>query len=171
MGAFRDLAGQKFGRLTATYPTQERSGHNVIWACGCDCGNLTAVAGDSLLSGNTKSCGCLWREVRAKTKPRLRHGEAANGKQTRLYRIWAGMKGRCFNLNAPDYKYYGAKGIQVCDEWRWKYMKFKVWALQKGYKKHLSIDRINNRGNYEPSNCQWITLSENTKKAWEERRR
>lgn len=88
------------------------------------------------------------------------HGDS----KTRLYAIWAAMKARCLNPNHPNYSRYGGRGIKVCDEWRNSYIAFKDWALSHGYKDNLVIDRIDNDGNYKPSNVQFITRSENTSK-------
>lgn len=166
-GNTKDLTNQRFGRLVAIYPTKKRSkGERIIWLCHCDCGNLTEVASNNLLTGHTKSCGCLWKEWRANNKLGLKHGDA----RTRLYRIWKGMKARCLNSKNHAYKYYGGKGVSVCNEWINNYMAFKFWALLSGYADDLTIDKIDNRGNYEPGNCQWITQSENSKKSNVERR-
>jgi hypothetical protein len=81
----------------------------------------------------------------------------------RLYSIWKGMNKRCNNPNAVDYKWYGGKGVKVCDEWK-DYLKFREWSLEHGYIIGLTIDRIDNSKGYEPSNCQWLTQSENSKK-------
>ena len=89
----------------------------------------------------------------------LKHGDSKRGQRKRLYRIWANMKSRCENKNKPDYKFYGAKGISVCSEWK-EYISFKEWALQNGYAEHLTLDRINSQGNYCPKNCRWITIQE-----------
>lgn len=81
-----------------------------------------------------------------------------------IYSIWRGMKRRCYEPNRKDFKWYGGKGITVCNEWLNSYEGFKEWALTNGYKCGLTIDRIDNKKRYEPSNCQWITQSENSKK-------
>jgi hypothetical protein len=90
------------------------------------------------------------------------------GHNKRLYWIWQGMKRRCYNSNCNCFKWYGSKGITVCDEWKNDFSKFKEWALSSGYTDLLTIDRIDSNKNYEPSNCQWITQSENSKKMQKE---
>ena len=80
--------------------------------------------------------------------------------RTRIYKIWEAMKQRCYNQNEPSYKNYGGRGISVCQEWKSDFMSFYAWAMDNGYKEDLTIERIDNDGNYEPSNCKWITLQE-----------
>jgi hypothetical protein len=158
-----DLSGQRFGRLTVLRDSGKRYRKNTIWNCLCDCGNTAKVYTSSLKRGHTKSCGCLQREFAIENgRARYKHG----GVKTRLYNIWVCMKKRCNNVNSPDYKYYGAKGIKVCTEWQNNYAEFSFWAGLNGYQNNLTIDRIDHHGNYEPLNCQWLTNSENTKKRW-----
>jgi len=150
-----DITGQKVGRLTVLSDTGKNSGSHTIWLCRCDCGQLTEVRSDRLRSSHTKSCGCLRKEIK--------HGDSCGGKKSRLYGIWDSMKLRCFNPKQQGYKYYGGKGIKVCDEWKNSYLTFKAWALANGYQDNLTIDRIDSDGNYCPENCRWLTLAENVR--------
>ena len=156
-----NLVGKRFGRLVVLCDSGKRKSREIIWCCKCDCGNKLESRGPNLRLGNTKSCGCLNMERIYK------HGDAING-PTRLYRSWIAMKQRCLNVNNIAYKYYGGRGIRVCDEWENDYLAFKEWASVNGYANNLTIDRINNDGNYKPSNCQWITQAKNNQKRWDE---
>lgn len=81
-----------------------------------------------------------------------------------IYFSWQSMKKRCCNPNCKDFKWYGGKGIKICDEWRNDYLKFREWSLENGHITGLTIDRVDNTKDYEPSNCRWVTQSENSKK-------
>lgn len=151
-----DVTGQKFNRLTALRKAYVNERNQNVWECRCDCGNITFVPTQSLVTGNTKSCGCLQKAKAARIGDRSRtHGDFG----TPLYRIWAAMKRRCLNPNTKYYKDYGGRGIKVCSEWL-EYSNFKEWSLSHGYEdnKRLSVERIDVNGNYEPSNCCWIPL-------------
>lgn len=156
MGKFKDLTGQKFGRLTVI----ERAGNdkrcNATWKCVCSCSQKTEriVPGVDLISGHTRSCGCLNSELI--TLRNLKHGKRG----TRLYTIWASMKKRCYNPKDVSYKNYGGRGITVCDEWKNDFKAFYNWAIDNGYKDNLSIDRIYNEKSYFPSNCRFATRKE-----------
>jgi len=152
-----DITGQRFGRLIVLRDTGKRYRRYVIWACKCDCGKLVEVPSGDLRSGKIKSCGCLWKEMVKKIN--IIHGDS----RIRLYDVWCSMKSRCLNPKNKAYKYYGGKGIKICKEWKNNYMMFKNWALANGYKEGLTIDRIDNDGNYCPENCQWLTKSENSR--------
>ena len=153
-----DLTGHNFGRLTAIASYEDhiqRSGrHKTQWLCRCSCGNEVVVQTFNLKSGNTKSCGCLNAE-NIKTQS-VTHGD----RHTRLYRIWCGMKSRCYDTACPSYERYGRRGIMMCDEWKESYQTFKDWAVQRGYNDELSIDRVNNDEGYSPENCRWATQKE-----------
>lgn len=151
---YRDITGQKFGRLTALYHAGSAKDKSALWMCKCDCGNEKVVTSTALLSGKTSSCGCLKREV-AKDNS-FKHGET----KTRLYREWQAMKERCYRKTHQYYNRYGGRGISVCDEWKCDYLAFKKWAIENGYSDNLSLDRIDNDGNYCPENCRWATWEE-----------
>ena len=152
-----DLTGRKFGRLTAIKPSGKDSTNHTLWECECECGNHINVVTYSLTRGSTKSCGCIAKERAKRGDVRRKHG----GCGTRLYRIWKNMKKRCNNPNNPDYiKWYGSRGIKVCDEWNESFECFRDWSLKHGYSEELTIDRIDVNGNYCPENCKWSTAKE-----------
>lgn len=157
MGSFKDLTGMVFGRLTVVRYAGHGNCNKTQWECKCSCGNTTIVKSNLLLLGKTKSCGCLALETKSiiHKKHGLRH--------TPLYSTWLNIKDRCFNPNNDHYKNYGARGIVMCDEWRYDFKKFYDWAIANGYKKHLSIERINVNDGYNPENCKWIPLAEQAK--------
>lgn len=149
-----DLVGIRFGRLVVLEKSAYSNEKQMKWVCLCDCGQRSVVSTGKLRSGATQSCGCLQRD-------RVREKRTTHSKSnTRLYRIWCGMKKRCTNPHFKHYKYYGGRGIRVCAEWEHDFVAFRDWALSNGYQEDLSIDRIDVNGNYEPSNCRWATMKE-----------
>lgn len=170
---FKDLTGQRFGRLVVVGKDHSDKRKNVIWLCRCDCGNLVKVASAQLNTGHTKSCGCLKRDVTGKrTIARCTtHGKT----NTRLFRIWQGMKYRCYNPKCKDYSRYGGRGVVICKEWREDFQAFYDWSMANGYSDNLTIDRKDSNGNYEPSNCRWATVKQQTENKrpysqWKERK-
>lgn len=131
-----------------------------MWECKCDCGNIVFTSTNSLKRNNTKSCGCLQKEKAAASgrSSSTTHGLSRDekGKKTRLYRIWTGIKTRCFNPNVKEFSRYGGRGITLCEEWK-DFKVFHDWAVANGYQDDLSIDRQNLDGNYQPDNCKWVT--------------
>nr|WP_297873513.1 hypothetical protein [uncultured Blautia sp.] len=141
---FKNLSGGRYGRWLVLEEFKMEN-EKTYWLCQCDCGTRKYVRADQLLSGDSKSCGCL--TVNSATT----HGLS----KKRIYQIWSHMIQRCENRNATSYKDYGERGISVNYEWH-DFRKFYEWSIENGYADHLSIDRINVNGNYEPSNCRWV---------------
>lgn len=161
-----DRTGEKYGLLTVLHRGQDYISPNgkryVRWVCRCECGNVTEVCAFDLASGHTKSCGC--KKSIAASITHTKHG----GRKDRLYKVLSNMKNRCYNEKSKDYKYYGGRGITICDEWLSSYSKFKEWAYMHGYDDsacsgECTIDRIDVNGNYEPNNCRWVSMDVQSK--------
>lgn len=147
MPAFKDITGQRFGRLVAVSRYGINRSRAITWLCKCDCGREHIVNGKALKSGRSRSCGCL------PTNPK-QHGWV----NTTIYNSWRGMIKRCYQTTDKDYKNYGARGITVCDRWKSSFADFlkDMGPRPKG----RTLDRINLNGNYELSNCRWATFKQ-----------
>lgn len=146
-----ELIGMRFGRLVVIENVTDVGRSRFL--CRCSCGNEKIVRMDHLKQGLVLSCGCFHKEITAERS--TKHGM----KNTRLYRCWRNMKTRCYNPNGAEFSLYGGRGITVCEEWQ-TFEPFYEWAMVNGYRDDLSIDRIDNDGNYEPNNCKWSTQKE-----------
>lgn len=153
---FKDMAGKKFGRLTVI-KRGPNIGPKVGWLCDCECGYKgKLVQAWHLRSGATKSCGCYNREYQAATK--ATHGHKRVGKETRTHRSWRAMKSRCLNPNDKAFHHYGGRGITICDRWK---NSFENFLEDMGERPdEMTLDRIDNDGDYEVNNCKWSTQTE-----------
>lgn len=164
MSKFIDMTGWRMwehgipdSRLIVIKQNGRTNAGAVIWECRCSCGSNKKICATprDIRSGHTKSCGCLRREhfVSMSQTASIKHG----GSYSRLYRIWTGMKERCYNKNNLRYNCYGGRGIEVCDGWKNSFQVFENWAINNGYDENLTIDRIDVDLGYYPENCRWIT--------------
>lgn len=157
MGKKLDLIGQSFGRLKVIREGSRTKAGKVRFVCICSCGNPNEVEkiGSELKSGHVKSCGCLEIETR---NQHLEKNYTHNLSKHPLYPIWSGINSRCYRVKDKHYKDYGSRGIK--NFWKDDFKAFYDWAIENGYKKGFSIERINVNGNYEPNNCTFIEMSE-----------
>jgi hypothetical protein len=146
-----DIEGQRFGMWTVKEFVEVDNHRMAKWKCICDCGNVGIVSTNSLRTNNSTNCGC--RQATTTCLQFTKHGKY----KTAEYQAWASMKQRCNNKKNPQYPNYGGRGIKVCEQWN----TFETFYSDMGKRPDgLSIDRINNDGDYEPSNCRWATIIE-----------
>lgn len=151
-----DLSGKRVGRLTVTDVYEiRRTGlkNKTYWKCKCDCGEVKYLRSDALSLSKIKSCGCI---NKMGMSGKYSHGQT----KTKLYQKWSDIRQRCNNINNCNYHKYGARGIEMCKEWESNFLNFMEWAYKANYNETLTIDRIDNNGNYTPSNCKWSTNKE-----------
>jgi hypothetical protein len=159
---FKSREGERFGRLTVTsYAGKPAKGRQHRWNTVCDCGSEQVVQVGNLVTGNTKSCGCLNREIVSKDK-RV-HGESnveSLGRSAE-YATWISMRQRCYDMKDKSYERYGGRGIRVCERW----LSYSSFLADMGRRPSVShsIDRIDNDGNYESGNCRWATVKEQSR--------
>jgi hypothetical protein len=164
-----DLLGYRQGRLEVIEYLGKGKWDKHRWKCKCDCGGEITL-NTSSITGNTPtvSCGCLRIEKLLSVRfSGYKHGKSNH----KLYNIYNSMLQRCSNPNSQRYKYYGQIGISVCDEWKHDFMNFYNWAIANGYANGLSIDRLDSGAGYNPQNCEWVTVSENSRRMNERRYR
>lgn len=151
MSRFIDITGERYNKLKVI-SFYDFKNARARWLCQCDCGKQKIVYSSDLRSHNVKSCGCLLHKKISKIK--------SDNSTKRLHYIYYNIKQRCYNEKNPAYKYYGGKGITMCNEWLNDINTFCKWAIEKGYSDNLTIERIDVNGNYEPDNCKWITKTQ-----------
>ena len=135
--------------LGIKYPKENSKQKRRYGLYKCFCGKDFEAQVSNIKSGSIKSCGCIKKT----------HGLG----KTKLYKVWHSMVSRCHNIKSQSYNLYGNRGIKVCNEWKNSIISFHNWALENGYKEGLEIDRIDNDGNYEPNNCQWVSSKQNSR--------
>lgn len=149
-----NLAGKKFGKLYVIKKVGTNKSGRALWECLCDCGNTCIKHSQYIQTGRAVSCGCWARQIERDAN--LIHGF----NNTRLYSIFRGMYKRCYIKSNRAYKYYGGRGITICDDWLNDRSKFFLWAISNGYSDDLTIQRVDNDKGYSPDNCTWVTNKE-----------
>jgi hypothetical protein len=155
---FIDMTNQTFGKLTVLKRDSNYPPSRTKWICKCDCGNTTSVYGHALRQGLTKSCGCL--SSKKNTRSRKNRKDLQGKSKTKLYSVYYSILDRCNNPNNKAYNHYGARGIKTCCEWENSFENFYTWSLSNGYQDGLTLERIDNNKGYSPSNCKWISQTE-----------
>ena len=150
-----DMLNKTFGKLTVLKRVENYKDGHIKYLCKCDCGNETTITGRDIRTSKIRSCGCLQKERKGENSNLYKHGL----RNTPEYKTWASIKTRCYNKNSENYKNYGSRGIMMCDRWLNSPVTF-IEDMGKRPNSDYSIDRIDVNGNYEPSNCRWVSKSD-----------
>ena len=160
--AMTDRTGLRSGKLTVVvFSHLGGSKSQAYWKARCDCGEIVVARGDHFARGAVVACKRC--SAQARSERFTQHGAASGYAMTRLYSVWIAMRQRCSNPKNQDYRYYGGKGVAVCEGWQ-AFEAFETWARSVGYEEGLTIDRVNPRLGYQPDNCEWVTASENSRR-------
>lgn len=158
----QNIVGSQYSRLTVQKLAYKKN-RRLYYTCLCECGCKVDIRKDQLTRGITKSCGCLQKDIAKKTM--AENMKKYGFSEHPLNKIFNGMKQRCYNEKDKGFRYYGKRGISICNEWLNDFKTFYNWAIENGYKRGLSIDRIDVSGNYTPNNCRFVSMKvQNTNK-------